>query len=467
MKLDMSRQRLLAVAFALGVCYGSFYLGHWIVTSPEVGLAVLAGLAPVALSVWLILRGRDDTRFLLRLFVGALIVRWAMAYWIYSKGLQSFFGGDASSYDFFGDALCRVWQGIGDRNAPWLLSQIDLKRSGWGMPYYVASIYYLIGRNPLAVQFINAALGAATCILIYRIALNVYPQERVARVAAFLTAASPSLIVWSAQGLKDTPIVFCLSLCIHLALRLRSKSHLRLIPLLIVSLLALYSLRNYAAYVTLMASAGTLLFGTRRFMPSRIIQGGVLIIIIGLALSYFGGGDVAQRALDIKRIQEARVWSAQVSNSGYGGDVDITDPSAALTFLPVGILYVLFAPFPWMITNLRQLITLPELIVWWALIPALVRGYWSSLRHRLRATFGISVFTIALTLAYALFQTNVGTAYRHRAQLFGFFFIFIAIGLEERRLAKVRRKVRYPYQPRAEMPVVPAQLASKPLTPST
>jgi hypothetical protein len=460
------RNRLTMVAFALGVCFGSVYLGNAMVQSPDIGVAILAGFLPVVASVWIILRARNDSQFLLRLFIGALIVRWIAAYLIYSKNLQAYFGGDAVSYDFFGNALCDVWRGIGDRNAPWLLAQTDIHRSGWGMPYYVASIYYIIGRNPLAIQLINGGLGAATCVVVYRIAQSVYPEQRVTRIAAILTAVSPSMILWSAQGLKDAPIAFCLCVCMHYALKLRGRLQLKRIILLLVFLACLYSLRHYAAYIVFIASAGTLVFAAEKFTPRRVVQGGVLAIVIGVALSYFGTSDVAPSGLDLKRVQAARVWSAGVSNSGFGGDVDITDPAAALGFLPVGTLYVLFAPFPWMINNARQLITLPELIVWWAMIPLLLRGYWFSIRQRLRETFGICVFTIGLTLAYALFQSNVGTAYRHRAQLFGFFFIFISIGLEQRRVAKAKKRVQFGRDrlgftpPR---PTVPVQLTSKPV----
>lgn len=467
MNLEVARNKLGILAFGLGICYGSLYLGNAIVQSPDIGLAVLAGLVPALACAWLIARGGTDTRFLLRLFVGALIVRWIIAYLIYSKNLQNFFGGDAVSYDFFGNALCDVWRGIGDRNAPWLLSQIDLRRSGWGMPYYVASIYYIIGRNPFAIQLINAGLGAATCVVVYKIAQSVYPEQRVARVAAILTAVSPSMILWSAQGLKDAPIVFCLCICMNVALRLRERFQFKRIALLLVFLVCLYSLRHYAAYIVFIATGGMLVFAAKKFTPTKILQGGVLVIVLGIALSYFGAGDIAPTALDLKRMQAARVWSAGASNSGFGADVDITNPAAALGFLPVGILYVLFAPFPWMINNLRQLITLPELIVWWAFIPLLLRGYWFSIKHRLRETFGICVFTIGLTLAYALFQSNVGTAYRHRAQLFGFFFIFISIGLEQRRAAKAKKRARFSFDRpgfAAQRTAVPVQLTGEPIT---
>ncbi|HAF12575.1 MAG TPA: hypothetical protein DCK99_02505 [Blastocatellia bacterium] len=49
-----------------------------------------------------------------------------------------------------------------------------------------------------------------------------------------------------------------------------------------------------------------------------------------------------------------------------------------------------------------------------------------------------------LTIAYSVFQGNVGTAYRQRAQLLVFYFIFVAVGfvlLQEKREEKKRQKL--------------------------
>jgi hypothetical protein len=73
--------------------------------------------------------------------------------------------------------------------------------------------------------------------------------------------------------------------------------------------------------------------------------------------------------------------------------------------------------------------------------PLLVLGLWYSIKHRLRQVSPIIIFTTMLTLAYSLFQGNVGTAYRQRSQLLVFYFIFIAVGaiiLKER--AEDRRR---------------------------
>jgi hypothetical protein len=434
------RHQAMAILFVLALSLGSVYLGYAVLDSPDAALAVVAGVVSALACIWIILRERADQRFLLRVFIAALALRWIVGFAIYYKHQQAFFGADASTYDIFGHALSQVWEGLVDPRV--VRSRISISRPGWGMYYYVASVYYLLGRNPLAIQFINATLGAAVCVIGYKITQMIYPRQRVARTVAILTAFSPSLILWSSQGLKDALIVLCLCLCTLYTLKLRDEVTVKNFALLLISLVCLYSLRHYAAYLIFVAIAGALLFAAKRFTPVRILQGGLVVIAIGLALASLDSGEVAQRALDLKRIQSERVWGAKAASSGYGGDVDITDPRAALTFLPVGTLYVLFAPFPWMISNLRQLITLPELIVWWALVPMLVKGYWFAIRHRLRESFVICVFTLGLTLTYALYQTNVGTAYRHRAQLYVFFFVFISMGLELRRAERMKRQAQ-------------------------
>jgi hypothetical protein len=45
----------------------------------------------------------------------------------------------------------------------------------------------------------------------------------------------------------------------------------------------------------------------------------------------------------------------------------------------------------------------------------------------------IVTFTLVLTIAYAIFQSNVGAAYRQRTQIVMFFFIFIGAGIELKR----------------------------------
>jgi hypothetical protein len=104
------------------------------------------------------------------------------------------------------------------------------------------------------------------------------------------------------------------------------------------------------------------------------------------------------------------------------------------------------------LASLRQSITLPEMIAWWAAFPLLVLGVWFTLSYRLRQALPILLFTTMLTLAYSIFQGNVGTAYRQRSQILVFYFIFVAVGavLLKERQEEGQRQVVAEKQSRVE-----------------
>jgi len=247
--------------------------------------------------------------------------------------------------------------------------------------------------------------------------------------------------MWCSQGLKEPLIVFLLAVILFLTMRLAQRLTIGSGLLLLACMLSLYTLRHYVVFVVFLAVSASLIFAAQKLSPVRMMQGSVAVILLGLVFAYYGAGDVATRNLDLGRIQAGREWSAKVSESGYGGNVDITDTRQALIYLPMGTVFFLFAPFPWMIRNLNHVIALPEMIVWWAAAPFLFRGFLHSFRKRLRPTLAICLFTAGLTAAYALYLTNFGTAHRMRVQILSFFIIFVSIGWHQFHLSRVRRRV--------------------------
>jgi heme O synthase-like polyprenyltransferase len=82
---------------------------------------------------------------------------------------------------------------------------------------------------------------------------------------------------------------------------------------------------------------------------------------------------------------------------------------------------------------------------------------WFAIRYRLRMISPILIFTVMLTLAYSVFQGNVGTAYRQRAQLLVFYFIFVAVGFVLMKEKREERKQRIAEE-RERLRVTPADL---------
>ncbi|HEU4770112.1 MAG TPA: hypothetical protein VFS77_22280, partial [Pyrinomonadaceae bacterium] len=207
------------------------------------------------------------------------------------------------------------------------------------------------------------------------------------------------------------------------------------VPYLLVlacCLAALLSLRFYIFYMMAAAVGGSFVIGIKSADARSFIQRFVAIAVIGIAFTWFGVIRFAttqfERYGNLQMIQNSRMDQAKNAESGFAKDVDVGTTEGALTVIPIGLLYLLFAPFPWQLASLRQSIALPEMLIWWAAFPLLVLGYWFAVKHRLRQVAPIVLFTTMLTLAYAVFQGNVGTAYRQRSQLLVFYFIFVAVG---------------------------------------
>src|SRR6266550_2439892 len=119
---------------------------------PPAVVLCLAFALIVGCAIW---RFEQRNEFLLRLFVAGLCVRVVVAILIYRLNLQTFFGGDADTYDLFGFALNQAWHGGGAIYQNLVVQFTGIGGSGWGMLYMVASIYEIVGRNPLATQLIN------------------------------------------------------------------------------------------------------------------------------------------------------------------------------------------------------------------------------------------------------------------------------------------------------------------------
>jgi 4-amino-4-deoxy-L-arabinose transferase-like glycosyltransferase len=300
------------------------------------------------------------------------------------------------------------------------------------MVYYVAGLYALIGRNMLATQLINAVLGAATAPLLFLATRLVFDDIRISRWTALGAAFMPSLILWSAQGLKDGPIMFLLALSILATLKLTRRFTVSTLLILIGALLGIMAFRFYVFYMLVAAIGGTLIIGTQTLTAESLGRQVVLLIVLGVAMSFFGAwmGSRAhiERYSSLQVLQTNRLDAATSAKSGFGKDENVSTAGGAVAAIPQGLVYLLLAPFPWQLGSFRQAITMPEMIAWWLSFPMFILGTLYSIKHRLRKALPILLFTVMLTLAYSVFQGNIGNAYRQRAQLLIFYFIFTAAG---------------------------------------
>jgi hypothetical protein len=395
----------------------------------EGAAAVVFCAALAALAGLLVSRHPSQAGFLLQVFAAALLVRMAVGVLIYYFNLQDFFGGDAFTYDYQGTLYLAAWRGTEWREAQEFGASYY---RNWGMGYVVAAIYGVLGRNMLAVQFFNAVVGAATAPVIFMCSRHIFQNMRVAKIATLSVAFFPSLVLWSSQGLKDGPIVFLLAVVMLATLRLGERLSAKYVTVMMLALYGLFCFRFYIFYMTAAAVCGAFVIGMRPQTTRNLLRQVVIVLAVGVGLTYLGVLRTADAQFevygDLEAVQRSRSDLVRSANSGFGADVDVSTASGAIGAIPLGMAYLLFAPFPWQLASLRQSITLPEMLAWWAAFPLLVMGIWFTVKYRLRQALPILLFTTMLTLAYSIFQGNVGTAYRQRSQILVFYFIFAAVG---------------------------------------
>jgi hypothetical protein len=388
------------------------------------GLLVIAGIVR-----WL---PHDEQEWLRRILFIAFGVRMAAATVFAAMPSTRLFHDDASGYEGLGMALANYWHMAGP---PVFFPR---ESGNYGYHYINGAVYYVFGSFLPAASYFNSILGTVNIYLVYRLARRFY-HIVVARRAALLVAFVPSMILWNSIALKDTITTFLIILTLSSCVRLKDKASLRNLLLTLLPIIAIQPIRFYMLYFLGIAVVVSLFFerGAKLItgVPKSLLVGGMAILLI-VVVGMTSGAEEGASFLDLERVNQFRHGMADTANSGFAVDVDISTPGGALAFLPIGVTYLLLAPFPWQYTSLRSLFAAPETIAWWIMFPAMIYGLRLTLKKRFAAVSPVILFTFALTPGYALMHGNVGSAFRQRAQIFVFLFIFTAVGQYARRLKR-------------------------------
>ena len=408
------------------------------ITFPDGNAAVIVASVCSFIVLALIRRfGGSDRVLLIRLFVTALFARIVFGTVVHVLEIRESFSADSTTYHGVGTRRMQTWFGLYEAVNDQTLEKFTTG-IGWGITYLVAGIYSITGPDILSAQFFCAVLGAATVPLVFVCVKKIFNNHRASLASALLVGFYPAFIIWTSQLLKDGLIVFCLVLAMTMILSLRERFSYGSVLVLGGALFGIFSLRFYIFYMIAAAMVGAFLVGTGK--SSRdIVRNMVLLVVVGVGLTYFGAIRSANTGfteyVDFERLQRSRMGASRAA-SGFGQDLDVSTAQGAISAIPIGFAYVMFAPFPWQFTNRSYLITLPDMIIWWLSIPLLLMGLAYTIRNNLRRSLGILIFSLMLTLAYSIFQGNIGTAYRHRIQIQVFLFIFVGVGwtlVQERR----------------------------------
>ncbi len=397
----------------------------------EIVLPLLEVLGLGLPAIWLLtanLPANDRTQLRKLVLIGlALRLTLATAFVLFPS--LRLFHEDATGYEVTAATVARGWEGVGP---PVLLPPFQWDHYP-GFLVFCSALIYLFGHCQLILSAFSALFGSLAIIFIYRIGACLF-QPLVAYRAAQLTAFFPSMVLWSAMAIKDPLMIFLLSVGIHAILLLRERPRLIDGTVLVLTIAAIWTIRFYVVYFLLAALISALLFSGKQrqgFGRRLLVVGWIVGALIASGLLRHVSSTYDE--ISLQSVSDFRHGMAITAHSGFAHDADLSTTGRAVTFLPYGLAMLLLGPLPWDMRSLRAVLTLPEMLLWWSLLPTLYRGLRFALTKESRQVLPLVVFTATLAVGYSFSLGNVGAAFRQRGQIFVFLFLFVALGFFVRR----------------------------------
>lgn len=420
--------------------YSSFYQ-----LNTGSGLVVAVFLFVAGLAIVRLTHHRESLRDQYHLFVAAYLARMIMILLIYNAGLISIVTDSDSQGWAVGLSLYDQWksEGYGILTVPLAIYE-GLPASSARSSHFLHKLFYgalflvtgLPGR--IAAASLNALFGSLIPVLSYRMSLQIFGDLKAARYLGWTMALMPSLLVFSALTAKEPFVVFFevlgLYSCVQLAQR---RLRLRYLFTYVMSLFCMFYLRFYVYYVligTFVVALVVPVFIRGRFRKTALIMG----LMVSPGVMYVGYvSAIAERDEEIARniadnLEGMRNYATSMGgNSFVENPFDITQSSQFVPALLFGLAHLMYAPFPWNLLrgSRLMLLTTPE-VLWWYYVGTvrLFRGVRYGFRENLADALIPVLFCLPLIYYYSLIFSNIGLAYRYRAQIYPELILFIGFG---------------------------------------
>jgi 4-amino-4-deoxy-L-arabinose transferase-like glycosyltransferase len=429
---------LIAIAFipGVGLAFGA----------PDEIFPALMALLVCAVFLWLFLRSRnlpvEDRKWLLYLSFIALFIRVLVAFAIFYGPIdRDLFGEDQGGYDHMPFFLVRYWQGISPKPT-FLFEGRSADRIGYYL--FLALQYDIFGPSLLVPRMFNCLAGALTIVYAYRLGFHVFGRME-GRVTALWTTFFPSLVLWSTLNLRDIWLTLSILIIVWHTLLLRERLSMASLVTLLGVMIWLQYVRPYLLVVMAVTVLSVFLLSYSKNLGRGLFLGIGFSVLLFFLYYQFDIGKHALELMDLERIEKFRRGIASIysGKSGYYGEVDLSNPLELLIFLPIGLIYFLFSPFPWEIRGFRQVITLPEMLTWYLTIPFIWRIMNQALKRGARKNLALLLPLIIISFVYAVGSANIGLAYRYRSQIIILYLVFTAAGYVQWRLRRYKRR-QYP-----------------------
>lgn len=433
------RARVIVAGIVLGVAYALSPLTVWFVV-------IVAGLFAAA-GRGLPLEERRTLWFVLAAAVALRLVALAALFLAtdHQQIVSFFWDGDGKYLKMRGLWIRNFWSGMPT-------DALDLREAfsrtyGWTTYLYlIAYLQYLTGPAPYGIHLLNVAIFMATALLLYRVARSAY-GSRAALLGLVILLFLPTPLMWSISALKESLYVF-LQVCAIAALVVADRKGWRprwVVTAVAVSAVAVWidgTVRDHAAVIC----GAALVLGLAGSLVARS-RSVAILALLSLPLVAFA----AARRPDIQSRVMTQLKTGAVQHIGhvhtqgnsyrlldqrfYSAPYPTTSAIETMTLLEGARFAIraigefVLAPLPWQVRSVREMILLPQQVVWYGMVVLAGFGFAAGLRRDAAVvTCLLAAFAAVGGLAIALSSGNIGTMVRHRDTIVPFIVWLSAVG---------------------------------------
>lgn len=342
-----------------------------------------------------------------------------------SRQVRFYLGPDSFNYDLVASQLSDHWR--------YGMHMPAITHGKEGFYYLLAALYWVFGSHAAAGLAVNAIFGAALVPIVSDTTHRLFGPAA-ARYAGPLVVVLPGLFLWTSLLMKEPTMLLLLAIAANCAVRLVDRMSLASLSLLTMSLLLAFTVRAWVGLAVAAGFVAAIAISSRHLI--RGVGNGLSAVVIVAAMMVgsgvgYSGYQTAINA-DLATANDVRTDLSTSAATGYDTTADISSAGAALSYLPRGMVNFVFGPMPWQIQGARQLPFVPDLLVWWALLPSLWLGLRSSRRLVGKRTLLVILPALTAVVLMSLALGNFGTVVRERLQMLVLIVPLIALGLAER-----------------------------------
>ena len=363
-----------------------------------------------------------------KILFAALLLRFALALiQSYSSIDLPGAGSDSIAYERFGWEYAQAWYAK------------DYSFSVGGAYFYYSALiglpYYFLGRFFLAAQLMNILFGILLVFYIYQMTLKVTGLIKAARMAILLAAFFPTHAFFSAILLREIIIIFFILFSAYmLVLWLqRGSFYMIIVSFLAIAAASLFhgSLVVIGLVQIFMVTFYRPLEKKFRISLKQVLFASIIILLFLLTVGELITYKMPENFFEYFSLDHFRsyVENITISRTHY---LDGLVPESYFDLLwqtPVRIVYFMFAPFPWMIENLRDALGFLDVFIYILLSFYGLKGIKKLFKRKKVETVCIVFFVVSIVTMYSWGVANYGTAWRHRAKLAPFMIVTASVGM--------------------------------------